>query len=1084
MKKAVGRILRIGAVIVSLLVVIILATVLLVRFNKPLIRKIVESQLSKRTGAAVRIGRLDYTFFPLHLTAQDLQIGLENKLQKVNLSLARIEAKGDIRKIIRGEKPAIETVEADGASIRFTKKAPPEKPVDYEAIVLQASQSLAWARKIAAKNTRLSVNLTSIEANLGDFDLDITPGDEKDRVTFSIGRSDVEIKDKAGAFRVKSGFAASGTLHLASSLGFDVVLSFESPVISAAGIENSPAGITLDVSGRVELAAKEITISRLKLGIPDLIELEGKARGRLDRGLSLTAEGSARIEKLENAAAFLGPRLPEGFRRAKVRGRAVLSGKYAMRRSDREMMDNVNAALAFEGVEFDHVYQGLPLHLRASGTIHASGPSKSPQLAADIRSSLGKIVMDKLRIGGTRVHITAAAAKDRVTISDLDAEFGDILFRASAKQQISLGAARLKARADLVISEPTRALHSLEARFDAGLRNLSLSVAEGKSLSFDPVMLKGKAVLDAVQRTMTVGSLEARLPGISPFFISGSFKQGEAPAAEMRLETRGLDLPALRSLAAPFIPERLAGWDLAGVADLSLDARRPSSSGKDYGFSAALALAQVRFNDPDFTIAGEGLNPAFKIDGEYSPSSGLAFNGGLDISQGESLWKAVFIPWVEHPLKVTGSGLYNPKSGDIADLKARFEMPTVGEAGLDGSVLTRPSLAFNLESNARLSLGPLYSLYTQAGAAGRNRMRLAGTIESGLHINRKGDALSVAGKVALAGTNVERPSTKTAFLDIDAEIPVLYNSGAAAAESPDGPFPEKGLVNIGEFRNPFISLKSLAIPLRAGTNAFSIEPFTQELYGGRLELGRTTVRFDPKSRLLQGLGSLALHDLDISLLPIQSPKFKLTGRVQAEFPRLDINPDKIAVSGRAEASVFGGKVVLRDLVVSHPFAPGRSISLNIDLVDLNLKKLTDEVPFGGVTGIVRGEVRNLVISYRQPERFDFRVESVPRKGVPQTFSLKAVDNLTVISSGEPASVGTGKFWMRFIRGFRYDKLGIISTLRNDTFTLNGSIREDGVEYLVKKPALFGINVINRMPEKLISFKEMAGRLRRVGQSEK
>ena len=82
-----------------------------------------------------------------------------------------------------------------------------------------------------------------------------------------------------------------------------------------------------------------------------------------------------------------------------------------------------------------------------------------------------------------------------------------------------------------------------------------------------------------------------------------------------------------------------------------------------------------------------------------------------------------------------------------------------------------------------------------------------------------------------------------------------------------------------------------------------------------------------------------------------------------------------------------------------------------------------------MTGIVRGEVRNLVITYRQPERFEFRIESVPRKGVPQTFSLKAVDNLTVLSSGEQASAGTSRFWMRFIRGFRYQKLGIVSTLR-------------------------------------------------------
>jgi len=108
---------------------------------------------------------------------------------------------------------------------------------------------------------------------------------------------------------------------------------------------------------------------------------------------------------------------------------------------------------------------------------------------------------------------------------------------------------------------------------------------------------------------------------------------------------------------------------------------------------------------------------------------------------------------------------------------------------------------------------------------------------------------------------------------------------------------------------------------------------------------------------------------------------------------------------------------------------------------------------------------------------------VPRKGVTQTFSLKAVDNLTVLSSGQKASGGTGRFFMRFIRGFRYAKIGIVSTLKNDTFTLNGTIHENGIEYLVKKPALFGINVINRMPDKKISFKEMTSRLERVGQSE-
>ncbi|HSA96250.1 MAG TPA: hypothetical protein VLJ16_09375, partial [Acidobacteriota bacterium] len=321
----------------------------------------------------------------------------------------------------------------------------------------------------------------------------------------------------------------------------------------------------------------------------------------------------------------------------------------------------------------------------------------------------------------------------------------------------------------------------------------------------------------------------------------------------------------------------------------------------------------------------------------------------------------------------------------------------------------------------------------------------------------------------------------TLLTGVTADVPIHYESAPAPSSGAEAALPEEGALRIREFSSPALTLSSIDIALRAGTNALGIEPFGIELFGGRLELGRTVLRLDPAKGAFHGIGSLVLRDLDIARLPIASPQFKLTGKVQADFPRLDIGADRIAIAGRGEASVFGGSIVLRDLAVADPFTAGRSISLDVDIVDLDMKRLTDEVPFGEVTGIVRGEVRGLVISYGQPESFDFRLESVPRKGVARTFSLKAVDNLTVISSGQKASGGTSSFWMRFVRGFRYEKLGIVSTLRNDTFTLNGTIHEGGTEYLVKKPALFGISVVNREPDKKISFKEMTGRLKRVGQ---
>ncbi len=474
-----------------------------------------------------------------------------------------------------------------------------------------------------------------------------------------------------------------------------------------------------------------------------------------------------------------------------------------------------------------------------------------------------------------------------------------------------------------------------------------------------------------------------------------------------------------------------------------------------------------------------------KIEGAGSMSKGISFNAGLDIGQGESLWKSVYVAWGKHPLKLTASGRYSPAADGLDGLAARIFLPQVGSIDIAGSAKLGAAPSFDLTTGASLSLGPLYSLYAQAGVSQEARTQLEGTLAASFRVRKSGEALSVGGRVNLTDMNVERPQTKTFLLGITADLPILYESGTAGAPPPaEAPLTEEGHVHVGEFQNPFLTLKPVDFSVRAGVNALAIEPLGLELYGGRLELGETTFRLDPASGSFQGVGSLALRDIDIAKFPIQSPQFKLTGKFQAEFPRLDIGPKKIAIAGRGEASVFGGKIVLRDLAVSEPFTPGRSISLDVDLVDLDLKKLTDEVPFGEVTGTVSGEIRGLVITYGQPESFTFRIESVPRKGVPQTFSLKAVDNLTVLSSGQQASGGTSSFWMSFIKGFHYQKLGIVSTLHNDTFTLNGTIHDGGTEYLVKKPALFGISVVNREPNKSISFKEMTSRLKRVGQSGK
>ena len=388
------------------------------------------------------------------------------------------------------------------------------------------------------------------------------------------------------------------------------------------------------------------------------------------------------------AAALLGPRLPAAFREAGLRGRAGLSGRYTLQQTNQESTDNLSASLSLEGVELDPVVGGRPLRVRADGRIDASGPTRDPSLSIDLRSTLGRIAASGAAVAGSTVRLVASGTKASAAIS----------------------------------------------RFDARLTGLDIAVAGGKTLAFDHATIAAKGGLDLSRKSLSVASLEANLPGLAPLRLSGRYGFGQDGAADIRLESRGLDLPALRGLAAPFIPAGFAGWDLGGTADLSLSARRPAGSRAALGLSATVSLAGLRFNDPAFTVAGENLDPVVKLEALRSASGEISFTGGLAVGQGESLWKAAYIPWAKSPLDLAFNGRYDPRSGAVDGLTVRVHLPTIGTVDIAGSAGTVPALSFDLQTDANLSLGPLHALFSQAGVSEEGRMKLEGALGASLRL--------------------------------------------------------------------------------------------------------------------------------------------------------------------------------------------------------------------------------------------------------------------------------------------------------------------------------------------------------------
>jgi len=79
-------------------------------------------------------------------------------------------------------------------------------------------------------------------------------------------------------------------------------------------------------------------------------------------------------------------------------------------------------------------------------------------------------------------------------------------------------------------------------------------------------------------------------------------------------------------------------------------------------------------------------------------------------------------------------------------------------------------------------------------------------------------------------------------------------------------------------------------------------------------------------------------------------------------------------------------------------------------------------------------------------------------------------------------MGLAGTFASLFKKFPYEKIGIRADLENDLFTINGTIEEDGTEYLVKRGGFSGVNVVNQNENNRIGFKDMVKRIKRISQS--
>ena len=633
---------------------------------------------------------------------------------------------------------------------------------------------------------------------------------------------------------------------------------------------------------------------------------------------------------------------------------------------------------------------------------------------------------------------------------------------------------RLRPRA----SEGPPDLTPLTRLFD--IEDLSLSDARlrialpGGELSADGLRVSLTPGEGGIRSLAGEGDLTFRMNGsaVAVGKIAARGKVTPDPAIEFDLE---LAPATLLSLAGALSGRDVKGWSPGGTINV---AARLEPAKEGLRVAAAITLEQVGFSSPAGDVMGVKISGRLDIEATLGPQprvkADLAMNGG------EALWGTIYVDLAKNPLdlhvKGTRAGHEEYKDLYINGGLAGFgHLMIEGKARREGEIWRHKGRLAMGETG----LGPLFKTFIRdpmaTGHPDLAGLQMDGTARIDLSFSGKNKAVDLDGRLLLRSIAIHREGEPPLLSGLEIDLPISYSLGVPDPGRPAPPLTAGwGRLSLGELRLAGVKLGPLEMPVALVPNRLYLGgDIDASLFGARLLLQRIQVD-EPHSPNIRIHLAARLDGLDLARL-----SSKLDGRLGGTLDPVDIGRERLTADGDLTGELFGGRVDIRKVTVDRPFTPGREIGGDVNVGLLDMERLSAALGSGQITGRISGSLVDLRIAYGQPVAFHLRMESVPTKGVEQTVSIKAVNSISVVGTGASLGGSASSFMMNFFRDFPYSKIGFECGLKNDVFTVRGLIREDGVEYLVKRSFFGGINVVNSNPDNRIGFSDMLDRAKRV-----
>ena len=596
---------------------------------------------------------------------------------------------------------------------------------------------------------------------------------------------------------------------------------------------------------------------------------------------------------------------------------------------------------------------------------------------------------------------------------------------------------------------------------------------EGRPLPLGTVAIRGSARPDG--NSYLVEGLEIRSGSLGRLTGRVAVHGGNLNGL---LNGERLPVDNLATLAGAVGGHDWKGWSPMGAIDVA--ARLDPAEG-GHRVTATATLAEIGFNSPNGDSMGQHL--VGTVDLEAGLTRETRVKADLALHGGEALWGTVYLDLAKDPfdLHVVGT---RTGSEEYEGLLLEAGLAGFGRLKIEGKVRRegggwrhRGRLALR---DARL--GPVFRTFlrdplaaSQPDLAG---LEMEGVAEVDLSFSGTGKAVDLDGSLRLRSGDLHRGAEPPLLSGLDIDLPISYSLGAV---HPGLPRPSDaaswGRLRLKNVRLPGQEMGPLEMPVVLLPNRLYLgDAINASLYGANLSLRRIQVD-EPLSPGFRIRMAAELDDLDLSRIAGNHRVFE--GRLRGLLDPVAIDLERMTAAGELTGDLFGGRLDIRHVTVERPFSAGREIGGDVEIDKIDLERISSALNLGRITGRLSGSIKGLRVAYSQPIAFDLKMESVPEKGVSQTVSLKAVNSISLVSTGSALS-GLGISLMTtFFREFPYEKIGFECGLKNDVFTVRGLIHEDGVEYLVKRRFFAGIDVINGNPDNRIGFSDMLERAKRV-----